>query len=188
MPTSCLFKPGRVVKFGDRTYKVAGAPIGRGGSGEVYKARQVDRFVALKVFFLFYQPPLFGLTSSRLPQNVKESLEFQRKEYEFLSQLSHPNIVRVYDAGEVPLSKVEQKYVPIKGIVELPAIVMDFIDGSPLKEAIEEFHLSANQLPHAVPLSSRVEKIINTRSFRRLGTINQLCLLNYVYPGADYKR
>lgn len=146
---TCLLKPRRKIKFGDRTYEIEGF-IDRGGSGEVYKARLGNRLLAVKVFFPFYQMHLFSASSSLLPRTVKESLTFQQKEYEFLSRLSHPNIVRVYDAGEVPLTKGEQAQVPIKDVTNLPALVMDFVDGRPLKEAIEEFSLSADQLAHVL--------------------------------------
>lgn len=40
----------------------------------------------------------------------------------------------------------------------------------------------------AIPLVGAAGRIVENRSFRRLMTINQLSLLPYVYPGADYKR
>jgi uncharacterized protein len=39
-----------------------------------------------------------------------------------------------------------------------------------------------------VPLVGLPERMVANRSFRRLATINQLSLLPFVYPGADYKR
>jgi HD superfamily phosphohydrolase len=42
--------------------------------------------------------------------------------------------------------------------------------------------------PVRIPLEGFVESVLQNRSFRRLGTINQLSLLNEVYPACDYKR
>jgi HD superfamily phosphohydrolase len=45
------------------------------------------------------------------------------------------------------------------------------------------------QLPHRViTLSSIIEKLINTHSFRRLRSINQLAFVDLIYPGAGYRR
>src|SRR6266550_1845926 len=65
------------------------APIGAGGMGEVYKARDVrlDRTVAVKIL-----PAEFA-------QNSQLKIRFQR-EARTISQLSHPNICALYDVGE----------------------------------------------------------------------------------------
>src|SRR5712692_3020422 len=65
------------------------APIGAGGMGEVYKARdtRLDRSVAVKIL-----PAEFS-------QNAQFKLRFQR-EAKTISQLSHPNICTLYDVGE----------------------------------------------------------------------------------------
>lgn len=39
-----------------------------------------------------------------------------------------------------------------------------------------------------VPITARTQRIIDNRSFRRLSHLNQLSLVQYVYPGASYKR
>ncbi|HLN59120.1 MAG TPA: protein kinase [Thermoanaerobaculia bacterium] len=64
------------------------SPIGAGGMGEVYKARdtRLDRIVAVKV----------------LPQNVSASSEGRQRferEAKTISQLSHPHICALYDVG-----------------------------------------------------------------------------------------
>src|SRR6059058_881603 len=65
------------------------APIGAGGMGEVYKARdtRLDRAVAVKIL-----PASFA-------QNAQFKLRFER-EAKMISQLSHPNICALYDVGE----------------------------------------------------------------------------------------
>src|SRR6059036_1934785 len=65
------------------------APIGAGGMGEVYKARdtRLDRQVAVKIL-----PAHFA-------QNAQFKIRFER-EARTISQLSHPNICTLYDVGE----------------------------------------------------------------------------------------
>src|SRR5207247_4477081 len=65
------------------------APIGAGGMGEVYRARdtRLDRAVAVKIL-----PAEFA-------QNAQFKLRFAR-EAKTISQLSHPNICTLYDVGE----------------------------------------------------------------------------------------
>ena len=64
------------------------APLGAGGMGEVYRARdtRLDRDVAIKV----------------LPAHLTKSLEFKQRferEAKSISQLTHPNICTLYDVG-----------------------------------------------------------------------------------------
>jgi serine/threonine-protein kinase len=65
------------------------AEIGRGGLGVVYKAREWSRqrIVALKMVVVG-------------PRSTPESLHRFRSDIEAVSQLDHPNIVPVYEAGE----------------------------------------------------------------------------------------
>jgi serine/threonine protein kinase len=65
------------------------APIGAGGMGEVYKARdtRLDRTVAVKVL-----PAEFA-------SNAQFKVRFER-EAKTISQLSHPNICALYDVGD----------------------------------------------------------------------------------------
>ena len=64
------------------------SPIGAGGMGEVYKARdtRLDRTVAVKV----------------LPEHLSASPEVRQRferEAKTISQLSHPHICAIYDVG-----------------------------------------------------------------------------------------
>src|SRR6476620_5051278 len=65
------------------------APIGAGGMGEVYRARdtRLDRTVAIKIL-----PDDFASDA-----NLKVRFE---REARTISQLSHPNICTLFDVGE----------------------------------------------------------------------------------------
>src|SRR5579862_478182 len=79
------------------------APIGAGGMGEVYRARdtKLDRDVAIKVL-----PPVLAQDPERLARFEREA--------EVLAALNHPNIAQIYG-------------------VEERALVMELIPGESLK-------------------------------------------------------
>jgi eukaryotic-like serine/threonine-protein kinase len=97
--------------------------IGGGGSGIVFLARQVslDRYVAIKVL------PMPGADAKRLAR--------QRQEAEILAHLRHPNVVHVYEV-------VEQD-----GCLYL---VMEYVEGSTLKEVAAGKPLTANKAARIV--------------------------------------
>ncbi len=99
--------------------------IGAGGMGAVYKARQpgLDRFVALKIL-----PEEFG-------HDVKFALRFTR-EARTLAKLSHPNIVSVYEFGNV-----DDTYY----------FLMEFVDGSTLREVVKAGELDPEHALAIVP-------------------------------------
>ena len=99
--------------------------IGRGGMGVVYKARQpqLDRLVALKV----------------LPKKLGADPQFAERfsrEGKLLARLNHPTIVTVYDFGHVD---------------ELYYLVMEFVDGVNLREAMQEGRFSPKDALEIVP-------------------------------------
>lgn len=79
------------------------APIGAGGMGEVYRARDIklDRYVALKIL-----PP-------SLAQDPERLARFER-EAKVLASLNHPHIAQIYG-------------------VEEHALIMELVPGEPLK-------------------------------------------------------
>ncbi|WP_236622155.1 serine/threonine-protein kinase, partial [Novipirellula maiorica] len=99
--------------------------IGAGGMGAVYKARQtgLDRLVALKIL-----PEEFG-------HDVKFALRFTR-EARTLAKLSHPNIVSVYEFGNV-----EDTYY----------FLMEFVDGSTLRDVVKAGQLAPQHALAIVP-------------------------------------
>ena len=99
--------------------------IGKGGMGAVYKARQpgLDRFIALKVL-----PPAVA--------NDPGFAERFNREARALARLSHPNIVGVYDFGKAGT---------------LHYLVMEFVDGSNLREVEQAGKLSSEQALAIVP-------------------------------------
>src|SRR5580693_5291000 len=102
------------------------APIGKGGMGEVYRARdtRLHRDVAVKVL-----PQAFATEAARE--------RFQR-EARAASALNHPNICVVHDVGEA---------------VGHPYLVMELLDGKTLREHIGGKPLD---VPAALALSIQV--------------------------------
>src|SRR5215211_4755373 len=70
---------------------VIGSPLGAGGMGEVYRARdtQLNRDVAIKVL-----PELFALDAERLARFTREA--------QTLAALNHPNIAQIYGLVDLP--------------------------------------------------------------------------------------
>lgn len=88
--------------------------IGRGGMGSVYLAsqRRLNRSVAIKV----------------MPAHVGKEMQFAERferEAQSMASLQHPNIVAVYDFGEVEVEDTDLLY-----------LVMEYVDGANLLERI----------------------------------------------------
>ncbi|HKD19923.1 MAG TPA: serine/threonine-protein kinase, partial [Thermoanaerobaculia bacterium] len=100
-------------------YEIA-APIGAGGMGEVYKAKdtRLDRTVAVKVL------------PARLSSSAESRQRFER-EAKTISQLSHPHICALYDVG----SEGETEY-----------LVMEYLEGETLTDRLGRGRLPNEQL------------------------------------------
>ncbi len=94
--------------------------VGRGGMGAIYRARQtsLDREVALK------------LIAREVAQEPAFVERFER-EAKALAKLSHPNIVTVYDFGYTEDA--------------MAYLIMEFIDGMTLRDAINARNISAGE-------------------------------------------
>jgi len=109
------------------------APIGAGGMGEVYKARdtRLERTVAIKVL-----PPHF-VGNDDLRQRFE-------REAKVVSGLSHPHICTVHDVGHE--SGVDY-------------LVMEYIEGETLVDRLEKGPLPMGQaLRHAVEIADALDK------------------------------
>lgn len=99
--------------------------VGTGGMAAVYKAKQpgLDRFVALKIL-----PEEFS-------HDVKFALRFTR-EARTLAKLSHPNIISVFEFGNIG---------------DTYYFLMEFIDGTTLREIVAGGQLAPEQALSIVP-------------------------------------
>jgi serine/threonine protein kinase len=95
------------------------APIGAGGMGEVYKAKdtRLERIVAIKVL------------PEHLAQNPERKQRFER-EAKAISQLNHPHICTLYDIGRDN---------------EIDFLVMEYIEGQTLAERLKKGALPLDQ-------------------------------------------
>ncbi|HBJ86211.1 MAG TPA: hypothetical protein DDZ88_20570 [Verrucomicrobiales bacterium] len=103
--------------------------IARGGMGAVYKGTQktLKRPVAIKVL-----PPEMGDDTGDLQFAARFKHEAQA-----MAQLSHPNIVAVFDAGEVVLGQAGQGAARQEGQDgTLLYFVMEFIEGTDVAQLI----------------------------------------------------
>jgi serine/threonine protein kinase len=118
IPTLATYKPGDVVSH----YEII-APIGQGGMGAVYEARdtRLGRVVALK------------FVSEALLENAGTMRQFER-EARAASAINHPNICTVHD---------------VDGTGSQPFIVMEFLEGETLRQKIDRGPMS---LPDLLPI------------------------------------
>ncbi len=101
-------------RFG--AYEVV-SPLGSGGMGEVYRARdsKLNRDVAIKVL-----PDLFAHDTERIARFTREA--------QALAALNHPNIAHIYGVIETPDSDVAGGQVH--------ALVMELVEGEDLSERL----------------------------------------------------
>jgi len=108
------------------------SPIGAGGMGEVYKARdtRLDRIVAVKVM--------------SLPGSSPEVRQRFQREARTISQLSHPHICALYDVGR----EGETDY-----------LVMEYLDGEPLSARLGRGPLPLEQtLRYGVEIADALDR------------------------------
>ncbi|MGO8930304.1 MAG: protein kinase domain-containing protein [Limisphaerales bacterium] len=135
--------------------------IGRGGMGAVYKARQpgLDRLVALKIL-----PPRAGSDPGFAERFTREARA--------LARLSHPNIVGVYDFGQVsdagvspasamgvppaaasesPPSAPQPSTLNPKPLPSLHYFLMEYVDGPNLRQLERAGKLTPREALQIVP-------------------------------------
>ncbi|MBI3048859.1 MAG: serine/threonine protein kinase, partial [Acidobacteria bacterium] len=95
------------------------APIGAGGMGEVYRARdtKLHRDVALKIL-----PEAFAFDADRLARFEREA--------QALAALNHPNIAVIYGLEESPSTRSGQALVH--------ALILELVEGQTLADRIAE--------------------------------------------------
>lgn len=113
-----------------------GAVIGRGGMATVHEGydTKLGRRVAIKL----------------LKPSLADDPAFRsrfRQEAQAAARMAHPTIVRVYDAGE------EDVVEPSGASVQVPFIVMEFVEGRPLSDIISEGPVSP---PEAIRIAEGV--------------------------------
>ncbi len=100
--------------------------IGAGGMGAVYKARQpnLDRVVALKIV--------------QSPSGDDDPVFAERfaREARAMARLDHPNIVTIYESGQAG---------------GLPYMLMEFVDGITLRDAMENKVLTTSEALAVIP-------------------------------------
>jgi serine/threonine protein kinase len=104
-----LSRRQEITGLSGKSFRLVGSPIGAGGNGVVFKCLAEDgTHYAVK----FYIPSLSRQFDSK-------ALERFMREIQFLQNLQHPNIVKVFDQGLVRL-----------GVHEIPFYVMELAVGT----------------------------------------------------------
>ena len=96
--------------------------LAEGGKGEVYLARQInlDRHVALKVMSQEFLKSLEGKD-----EEYESELQRFRREVRVMARIRHPNVLQVYDFGQLEANDTSLDY-----------IVMEYVPGSTLRETM----------------------------------------------------
>ena len=110
------------------------APIGAGGMGEVYKAKdtRLDRTVAIKV----------------LPSHVSDNPQLRERferEARAVSRLNHPHICTLHDVGQED---------------GVDFLVMEYLEGEDLAKRLKKGPLPLDQaLHHAIEIADALDKV-----------------------------
>ncbi len=118
-------------------------PLGAGGMGEVYRARdsRLDRIVAIKV----------------LPAHVRDQPELRERferEARTVASLNHPHICTLYDIGEAP-----NPQSPIPNPDPIQFLVMEYLEGETLASRLRKGALPIAQvLRYATEIADALDK------------------------------
>jgi serine/threonine protein kinase/Tol biopolymer transport system component len=115
-------------------YEITG-PLGAGGMGEVYRARdtRLDRPVAIKVL-----PQAFGADPDRLARFEREART--------LAALNHPNVAQIFGIVDIPVEAGRH------------AIAMEFVDGEDLSQRLKRGALPIDEaIAIAVQIANGLE-------------------------------
>jgi len=118
------------------------SPIGAGGMGEVYRARdtRLHRDVAVKVL-----PELFARDPDRLARFEREA--------QTLAALNHPNIAHIHGVIDLPAEAGSHAAGPVA------ALVMEFVDGDDLAQRISRGPVP---LDEAIPIARQIAEALET--------------------------
>ncbi len=143
-----IFCAGREIVFRGRAYVVRSG-LGGGFSGQVFRVGDGLADYALKAFLPLRQLELY---KEVLPRHaIQELLRLQATEYEFLSTISHPNILKVYGRDEVTLLSEEKQILKsegVDGLESVPVLLLELVKGLTLKDAIQQWTVSAREVTH----------------------------------------
>ena len=122
------------------------APLGAGGMGEVYQAKdtRLDRAVALKIL-----PPAASADGERLRRFEHEARA--------VAALNHPNICALYDVGcEIPVTAAAAPGAPAAPPpAEVHFLVMEYLEGETLAERLRR--RKGGDEPAPLPLDVALE-------------------------------
>ena len=119
------------------------APLGQGGMGEVYKARdtRLDRIVAIKI----------------LPEALAADPKFRERfdrEARAIAALNHPNICTLYDIGEAPNP---ESTIPNPDTIQF--LVMEHLEGETLAARLHKGSLPLDAaLRYAIEIADALDK------------------------------
>ena len=127
--------------------------LGSGNSGEVYRLshQRHGSNRVMKLFVPFYQLRQARLNDSDMSEHSRHIIEaarnspYQKREYNFLSRIDHPFVVKVHDYGLQPLDRNQRTRLQEasgaasgSGSIELPFIIAMYVEGVDLKERLRQ--------------------------------------------------